>query len=161
MWERLHKLEMYAAKMYNSFMMLVCSEEIYKMIKNIHAQHANPRTQRTYKCALKTYDVRQHYQHVLLKVNAYWICLYTLYIYDTIALLILSASQHLACCLQKWINNEVADHDGIVREQEVIRFLLGSFRNTLNKFSKASACQIYMYTVLAFCNPRTCLVPVY
>lgn len=32
-----------------------------------------------------------------------------------------------------------------MREQEVIRFLLGSFRNTLNKFSKASACQMYMY----------------
>lgn len=55
------------------------------------------------------------------------------------ALMILSIVASLACFLQKWINNEVANHDGIVREQDVIRFLLGSFRSTLNKFSKASA----------------------
>ena len=41
--------------------------------------------------------------------------------------------------VQRWIANEVAEHDGVVREQEVIRYLLGSFRSSLNKFSKASS----------------------
>ena len=38
---------------------LVCSDQIYRLIKDIHRQHANPRTQRTYTSALKAYDVRR------------------------------------------------------------------------------------------------------
>ena len=64
----LHNAEVCVAKMYKTLKKLVCSEEVYKMIQDIHAQHANPRTQRTYKSALKTYDVRPIHQPILLQV---------------------------------------------------------------------------------------------
>lgn len=37
---------------------VLCSEEVFKLIKEIHKQHANPGTQRTYNSALRVYDVR-------------------------------------------------------------------------------------------------------